>query len=444
MFPARALFNEVDERGHPDEQMLSVTITQGVLEQRALLAGGSKKDSSNEDKAAYKLVTPGDIAYNKMRAWQGAIGLSKLRGIVSPAYVVMRPRLDCSARYFHYLLRIPAFATEAERRSYGISSDQWSLRPEHFKMIRFPMPSVAEQAGIVRFLDHADRRIRRAIGAKQKLIALLNEQKQAVIHRAVTRGLDPSARLKSSGVEWIGDVPAHWAAMALRFRYSQCLGKMLDSKQQTGANSLPYLRNVDVQWDRINTKDLPTMDIARSEYERYTVRTGDLLVCEGGDLGRSAIWGGELETCGFQKALHRLRPLSDQDVPRFQFYALRAAASANALSDGHESTIGHLTGEKLRAHRFPFPPRPEQVAIAAHLDAATHRIEGAIALARDEIALFGEYRTCLISDVVTGKLDVREAAALLPDESGDPEPIDEIVVEQTEEPTNDELEPVEA
>ena len=331
-----------------------------------------------------------------------------------------------------------------ERETEGLSSDQWSLRPEHFKMIRFPMPSVAEQAGIVRFLDHADRRIRRAIGAKQKLIALLNEQKQAVIHRAVTRGLDPSARLKSSGVEWIGDVPAHWAAMALRFRYSQCLGKMLDSKQQTGANSLPYLRNVDVQWDRINTKDLPTMDIARSEYERYTVRTGDLLVCEGGDLGRSAIWGGELETCGFQKALHRLRPLSDQDVPRFQFYALRAAASANALSDINESTIGHLTGEKLRAHRFPFPPRPEQVAIAAHLDAATHRIEGAIALARDEIALFGEYRTCLISDVVTGKLDVREAAALLPDESGDPEPIDEIVVEQTEEPTNDELEPVEA
>ena len=444
ILPARALFSEVDKRNQPNEQLLSVTISRGVVPQRELLADSSKRDSSNEDKSAYKLVLPGDIVYNKMRAWQGAIGLSEHCGIVSPAYVVQRPRTGVNARFFHYLLRTPAFSKEAERWSYGIASDQWSLRPAHFKMIDFPVPSADEQEAIVRLIDHADRRIRRAIRAKQKLIALLNEQKQAVIHSAVTRGLDPNVRLKPSGMDWVGDVPAHWNVTALRFRYAQCLGKMLDLKQQTGSNPLPYLRNVDVQWDRINTKDLPTMDIAPSEYERYTVKPGDLLVCEGGEVGRSAIWAGDVELCGFQKALHRLRPLSDRDLPRFQYYALRAAASSNAFSDGHESTIGHLTGEKLRAHRFPFPPREEQAEITACLDEVLGRIEGAIRLAQHEIASLREYQTRLITGVVTGELDVRKAAAELPDEFDDREPLDKIDAEQTEEWEVEDVERVEA
>ena len=210
VLPNRALFAEVKERDHPEEQMLSVTITRGVIRQQALLVDSSKKDSSNQDKSAYKLVRPGDIAYNKMRAWQGSVGVSGYQGIVSPAYVVERPRDGTDSRYLHYLLRTPAFSKEAERWSYGITSDMWSLRPEHFKMIYGCLPPLPEQAAIVRFLDHADRRIRRYIRAKQKLIALLEEQKQTIIHRAVTRGLDPNVRLKPSGVEWLGDVPEHW------------------------------------------------------------------------------------------------------------------------------------------------------------------------------------------------------------------------------------------
>ena len=167
----------------------------------------SKKDSSRLDKSAYKLVRPGDVAYNKMRAWQGAIGVSTYQGIVSPAYVVQRPRDGANPLYFHHLLRTPAFATEAERWSYGIVSDMWSLRPEHFKMIHCCLPPLPEQRAIVRYLDHVDDRIRRYVSAKEKLIALLEEERQAVIHRAVTRGLDPNVPLKPSGVEWLGDVP---------------------------------------------------------------------------------------------------------------------------------------------------------------------------------------------------------------------------------------------
>ena len=172
------------------------------------------------------------------------------------------------------------------------------------------VPPKEEQSAIVRFLDHADRRIKRYIHTKQKLIKLLKEQKQTIIHRAVTRGLNPNVRLKPSGVQWLGDVPEHREVAALRHRYAQCLGKMLDSKRITGSNSLPYLRNTDVQWDRVNIKDLPMMDISPTEYSRYTIQPGDLLVCEGGEVGRCALWSGELAVCGFQKALHDYAPVT--------------------------------------------------------------------------------------------------------------------------------------
>src|ERR1039458_2134533 len=153
ILPNRAIFAEVKDRNHADEEMLSVTITRRIIKQKAFLDGSSKKDSSNQDKTAYKLVQPRDIAYNKMRAWQGAIGASTLRGIISPAYVVMRLRnADDLPRYFHHLYRTPQFAKEAERWSYGITSDMWSLRPEHFKTIYTPEPPSEEQDAIVRFL----------------------------------------------------------------------------------------------------------------------------------------------------------------------------------------------------------------------------------------------------------------------------------------------------
>ena len=108
------------------------------------------------------------------------------------------------------------FAKEAERWSYGITSDMWSLRPEHFKMIYTPQPPPEEQAAMVRFLDYANGRLERAIRAKRKVIALLHEQKQAIIHRAVTRGLDPTVPLKPSGIPWLGDIPKHWEVRRLR------------------------------------------------------------------------------------------------------------------------------------------------------------------------------------------------------------------------------------
>ena len=166
VLPNRTIFSEINDRGHAQEQMLAVTISKGVIPQKELLEDSSKKDSSRLDRSGYKLVQPGDIAYNKMRAWQGALGVSGYRGIISPAYIVQRPRTSALARYLHYLFRTPAFAKEAERWSYGITSDMWSLRSEHFKIIYSCVPPLPEQTAIARFLDHATDRIDRYIRAK--------------------------------------------------------------------------------------------------------------------------------------------------------------------------------------------------------------------------------------------------------------------------------------
>ena len=215
VLPNRTLFEEVKERDHPEEPMLSVTIKQGVILQNQLLEDSTKKDGSNLDKSAYKLVRPGDIAYNKMRAWQGAVGASNYQGIVSPAYVVQRPRDGVNSDFVHFLFRTPGFAKEAERWSYGITSDMWSLRPEHFKMIYTCLPPACEQTAIIRFLDYADKRIQRYIRAKQELIALLEEQKQTIIDQAVTGKIDvrtgkPYDHYGPAEVEWFSEVPVHW------------------------------------------------------------------------------------------------------------------------------------------------------------------------------------------------------------------------------------------
>jgi type I restriction enzyme, S subunit len=181
---------------------------------------------------------------------------------------------------------------------------------------------------------------------------------------------------KESGVEWLGEVPAHWDTPPLYLRYDAVLGKMLDEKRLTRKHLVPYVRNVDVQWDRVNVDELPELDIEPHEFERFTLKPGDLLICEGGEVGRTAVWRGELSQCAFQKAIHRLRPrTADEDV-RYFFYCMAFAAATEVfLAHGNPNTIPHLTGEKLRRYRFPTPPIDEQRAIAAFLDRETAKID---------------------------------------------------------------------
>ena len=374
--------------------------------------------------AVYTPIRYGDVLFAGSGETIDEIGKSAVNLIPGPAccggdVIILRPSIDADARFLGYAMDCTATARQKARIGRGFTVVH--IYSSDLKYVTVAIPPLPEQAAIIRFLDHADQRIRRYIRAKEKLIALLKEQRQAIIREAVAGRIEINdgercPAYRDSGVEWLGDVPAHWDVAALRHRYIQSLGKMLDSKQITGNHSLRYLRNIDVQWDSINTEDLPTMDIAPDEYDQYTLREGDLLVCEGGEVGRCALWSGELTDCGFQKALHRLRPLNvDQDVPRFMYYALRAAVRGEAFDDGHLSTIAHLTGDKLRAHRFPFPPVAEQHSVVGFLDAALEKTERAISRLSRQTELLHEYGTRLLAEVVTGKVDVRDAPTRLAD-----------------------------
>lgn len=217
----------------------------------------------------------------------------------------------------------------------------------------------------------------------------------------------PYPTYKDSGVEWLGRVPEHWAVCKLSFRYSIELGKMLDEKKLTRTSLVPYLRNQDVQWGSINTQDLPEMDIQPDELERYTIRDGDLLVCEGGDVGRAAIWQGESAVLGYQKALHRLRHRSgDADTAKFFYFSLLTAKQRGVFEESDsKATIAHLPAEKFRQYRFVFPPLAEQLSIAEHLDRETARIDALIEKKTRFIELLREKRQALITHVVTKGLD---------------------------------------
>jgi type I restriction enzyme S subunit len=421
VLPNRAIFAEVNDRDHPEADMLSVTIKKGVIRQKALLEDSSKKDSSNLDKSAYKLVRPGDIAYNKMRAWQGAVGASECEGIVSPAYVVQRPRGDGAPRYLHYLLRTPAFAKEAERWSYGITSDMWSLRPEHFKLIYSCVPPLQEQAAIVHFLDYEDRRIRRYIRAKQKLIKLLEEQKQAVIHRAVTRGLDPNVRLKASGVEWLGDVPEHWKVKPLKFVVPQVtVGIVIQPARLYVASGIPCLRSLNISSGVIRGRELVFIaPETNSAHRKSQIFAGDIVVVRTGQAGVAAIVTSEFDGANCIDLLI-VRASSQINSHYLLAYLNSWAARADVKYRSVGAIQAHYNTSTLANLIVPVPPLEDQQTILAAIAGEIAPLEAASATARSEIALLMEYRTRLIADVVTGKLDVRDAAARLSDEIEEP------------------------
>ena len=416
VLPNRAIFSEVNDQGHAKEQMLAVTISKGVIPQQVLLKDSSKKDSSRLDRSGYKLVQPEDIAYNKMRAWQGALGVSDYRGIISPAYVVQRPRTNALARYLHYLFRTPAFAKEAERWSYGITSDMWSLRPEHFKMIYSCIPPLPEQTAIARFLDHMDRRIQKYIRGKEKLIALLDEYKQALIHQAVTGQINvrtgaPYSEYKESGVEWIGKMPSHWQRARLK-----ALIQPIDIRSVDGKETLLSLRRdhgIVVYAEHFSR---PPQGASLVGYK--LVKPGHLVVnrlqANNGLIFCSALSGVVSPDYSVfeQRSEVQVRFLSE--LLRTRLFRTHFRKQATGLGTGTAGFL-RLYDNDFLATPFCLPPLSEQTRIVAYIDHVVSQTKTATERTSRSIGFFREYRTRLIADVVTGKLDVREAAAELPD-----------------------------
>ena len=432
--PHRAIFEEVKEQGHVDEQLLSVTIGRGIIRQEELLAESSKKDSSNLDKSKYKLVEPGDIAYNKMRAWQGAVGVSKYRGIISPAYIVQRLRDKLIPEYFHYLFRTPGFAKEAERWSYGITSDQWSLRPQHFKMIYSCVPPLEEQELIVSFLHDFDQKIRRFIRNRRRLIELLNEQKQAIINQAVTCGLDPNVPLKPSGIDWLGDIPEHWELQKLRFIMDLQSGMTPSKTEETFWNgSIPWVTPKDMKQAEINNSiDHITYTALKHTNIRLIDPSVVLLVVRGMILARTVPVAVTTRPITVNQDIKALIPRTNVNATylRNLLCGLNNGIRLLVEESGHGTRV--LRTDLLRNMLLPIPPLDEQRLINVTIEQKTVDLENAMSKAQEEISLIREYRTRLISDVVTGKVDVRQLAPAPGSEGLEEKPEDLVPLDDAE------------
>ena len=270
----------------------------------------------------------------------------------------------------------------------------------------FPLPSLPEQAAIVRYLDHADRPIQRYVSAKRKLIALLEEERQTVVNQAVTRGLDPDIHFKPSGVEWLGDVPEHWEVR--RLRSLATIG--------TGGR------------DTINRKEdgLYPFFVRSQTVERIDTWSfdGEAVLTAGDGAGVGKVFHYVDGKFDYHQRVYRFSDFRSI-LGKFFFHYFRATLRNEVMQGTAKSTVESLRLPMLQNLPIALPSLSEQGAIVEWVDKTTANIDAAIDRARRQIELMQEYRTRLIADVVTGKLDVREAAALLPDESDDELSMDE-------------------
>ena len=402
----RIAFQETDETNHPNEAMLSVTIGRGVILQSDLIESRETDHQMTLDRSQHKLVEPDDIVYNKMRAWQGAIGASEYRGLISPDYVVEKPRMGVNAKYVGYLFRTPIFADEARRWSYGIASDRWRLRHKDFKSIHICLPPADEQASIVRYLDRADELINRYISAKERLIALLEEQREAVIHRAVTRGLDHHAKFQQTHVPYIGEIPAHWQTQRLK----ATVNEVADQVTARESNEI-YIQLENVESWTGQFQDAgpdATFESAVKRFKPNDVLFGKLrpYLAKVARPQQKGVCVGEFLV---------LRPEPAKLHPR---YLEQLLLTKPILNEINSSTFGakmpRADWQFIGNLAQPVPPMNEQLEICNHIDSFTSNIHIGINRTQRQIALINEYRTRLIADAVTGQLDVRDVAVELP------------------------------
>ena len=378
---AKYYFKEVDERSQTGEEtMLSVSHITGVTPRSQKNVTMFKAESN----VGQKCCQPGDLIINTMWAWMSALGISNHYGIVSPAYGVYRPRndRDYDNYYLDHLLRIERYRSEYICRSTGIRSSRLRLYPDKFLSMRMVCPPLSEQQAITRFLKAQDHLFRKFIHNKRRLIELLNEQKQNVINCAVSRGLDTKAAFRPSGVDWLGDIPAHWEVRRLKFVAKIKNGQ--DHKAVEAESGYPVMgsggkfayssafmyEGESVLFGRKGTIDKPLYINERF----WAVDT---------------MFYTEVSKSVYAKFLY----FSALSFP-FDYYSTKTA-------------LPSMTQQDLGNHLVALPPIDEQVLITQYIEKESWLIDQAIARAQGEIELIQEYRTRLISDVVTGQVDVR-------------------------------------
>ncbi len=412
---AKRLFREVDERSKTGkEELLSVSHLTGVTPRRLKTVTMFMAESN----VGHKVCCPGDLVINTLWAWMAALGVTRHTGMVSPAYGVYRPIAGGGIlpAYADHLLRTPMYAAEYQRRSTGVNSSRLRLYPEQFLRVDVLVPPLDEQALIVRFLDWANDRLERTIRAKRKVIALLTEQKRAVTYRAVTRGIDDEVALKPSGVPWLGDIPQHWDVKPIKrlIQNGTTISYGIVQPGDHNENGVPFLQTTNISKPNLETEGLQrTTTAIAAAYPRTQLKAGDVVLGIRASIGAAHKIPQALVGVNLSRGVARIVPNAEISSDYLVQY-LRSRATTSYWDYARQgTTFNEVAISSVRMLPVVVPPVPVQSDILEDLLNAHAPVDAAISRFHREIELLREYRARLVADVVTGKLDVREAAARL-------------------------------
>lgn len=397
----RTILTNIVDKGHPEQQLLSVTREKGVILRNVT----SKEENHNyipDDLSNYKLVKKGQFVINKMKSWQGSYGIAEYEGIVSPAYFVFDLQFE-NKYYFNKAIRSKSYIPLFAQHSVGIRVGQWDLDVSKLKNFPFYVPPRAEQDQIVLYLDWKTAEMNRFIHEKKKQIKKLEELKISKINELITKGINRTAKYKSSNVEWIGDIPDYWEIDYIKQHFTV-------KKRIAGEEGYSVLS---ITQQGIKEKNIASNEgqMAQS-YENYQfVYPGEFA------MNHMDLITGYIDISskfGVTSPDYRVFVLTDTDKCYAPFYL-------RVFQIGYKRRIFYKFG-KGAAHQgrwrlpmrafydFPIqiPPLEEQKEIVSHCDNIEEKIDAMIEGIRREISLVEELKVRLISDVVTGQVDVRD------------------------------------
>jgi len=381
------LLNELNVRSKDgSEPLLSLSKTQGVIRRDSMAERGGQAESL----IGYKKVSEGDIVINRMQAANGLLSMSKVSGITSPDYAIYETKLGAGIRsdIAATLLQQPEYQGEIRRRVKGVM--EGFIRLYSDDLFRLPMicAPLTEQHAIAAFLNEKCAKIDEAVRIKEEQIKLLRERRQILIQQAVTRGLNPDAPMKDSGIDWIGQIPAHWEVQRFRFLCSITTGgRNTEDREEYGL--YPFFVRSQTP-ERINTYS----------YD------GEAILTAGDGAGVGKVYHYVDGKFDFHQRVYKFSDFKDV-LGKYLFHYISANFANVALLGTAKSTVDSLRLPLIQNFEVVFPKdNDEQLRIVQVIEAEDRKIVDAISIKEHQITALKEYKTTLINAAVTGKIKV--------------------------------------
>lgn len=413
IYPFWHLFNRKEITNKTQEQLLSVYLDRGVILHSE---GGGMVHKPADNLEKYQLVEVNDFVMNNQQAWRGSVGVSPYKGIVSPAYLIFSfNKKICAPKFFKYFLRDKGVVDQFMIASMSVGTIQRQVKWHLLKTIQLSIPSLIEQNTIANFLDTETARIDNLISKQEKLIELLEEQRKSIISHAVTKGLNPNAPMKDSGVEWLGDVPEHWMTPSSKHLLEIPITDGPHETPNFVDDGVPFISAEAISKGKIDfdkKRGYITPELNAIYSKKYSPKIEDIYMVKSGATTGKVAMVETTEEFNIWSPLAVFRCNKNKVLPKFLLAVFNSSHFYDALvlnwSYGTQQNIGMGVLSNIE---IPCPPLKEQAEIIQHLDAQNTKFDKLISTQSQLIEKLKEYRSSIISHAVTGKIDVREFGA---------------------------------